>query len=168
MDRIVMMRVLAAAALLGVIAAQGCSPSATGDRPGTVPVTGTVTQAGKPLAGATVNFVASGGSGSAVGVTGADGTYKLTTFESGDGAMPGQYKVTIVKYDAPPAAEGSSSSLPPDPTTTGEYVPPEAGSSEPAAGPKNLLPAKYADPEQSGLTATVTESGENRHDFQIE
>jgi hypothetical protein len=36
-----------------------------------------------------------------------------------------------------------------------------------SSGPKNLLPAKYANAENSGLRATVSESDENKRDFEL-
>ncbi len=35
------------------------------------------------------------------------------------------------------------------------------------AQPKNLLPAKYANPQTSGLKATVSPSGQNNFDFAL-
>lgn len=136
----------------------GCAGQQGGDRPKTVPVTGTVTHNGQPVEGATVAFQGAGGSQGAIGVTDAGGKYKLTTFQSGDGAVPGEYRVKIVKYKVETTQAADENS--PD------YVPPVEG--EEAAPPENLLPANYADPTTSGLTATVTESGNNNFDFPLE
>lgn len=130
----------------------GCSQSGSGDRPPTQRVTGTVTMGGTPVDGATVTFVPSDPSGKAAsGLTDASGRYSLTTFESDDGAMTGSYKVMVSKYEA--AAPGADADMGDD------YVPPEAQGGVEPTGPKNLLPAKYASPETSGLTATVAEGG---------
>jgi hypothetical protein len=78
--------------LLGVLvlAGGGCGGS------GTVKVRGTVTLDGKPLRGAVVTFVPSGEKGRAAsGATQADGSFQLTTFKPDDGALPGDYKVTV-------------------------------------------------------------------------
>ena len=61
------------------------------------------------------------------GKVGADGSYKLTTYDTDDGAPAGEYRVTVELWlggrgDEPPA---------------------------------NRLNAKYSMPESSGLTATV-------------
>ncbi|HXG13311.1 MAG TPA: hypothetical protein VNK04_26375 [Gemmataceae bacterium] len=78
------------AVLLGV--SWGCGSR---DRP--VPVRGKVTVDGAPIAGAGVVFHPKDGNGRpASGETRADGTYHLTTFTEGDGALPGEYRVTIV------------------------------------------------------------------------
>lgn len=62
------------------------------------------------------------------GKVNADGTYTLTTHTEGDGAPAGEYRVTVEQWLAGARAD--------DP-------------------PANRLPAKYADPNTSGLTATV-------------
>jgi hypothetical protein len=63
---------------------------------------GVVTLDGKPLDGATVEFhpdPPGKGSHIAAGRTGGDGTFHLTTFNTGDGAMPGTYKVLVSKTE---------------------------------------------------------------------
>ncbi|MHB8900145.1 MAG: carboxypeptidase-like regulatory domain-containing protein [Thermoguttaceae bacterium] len=134
----------------------GCAPPAA-DRPATYPVTGVVTYKGEPVADANVNFQLAGGSGYAVGKTDAAGKYTLMTFVDGDGALPGEYKVAITKFEQ--TAQASAA-----PDTSEEYAPAEQ--SEEAAPAKNLLPAKYANSETSGLTATVTE-GPSTADFEL-
>jgi hypothetical protein len=67
-------------------------------------VRGTVNLDGKPLAGALVEFLPQGGKGQpAQGVTGSDGSFELGTLSAGDGAWPGEYKVTVTKSDIDPA-----------------------------------------------------------------
>jgi hypothetical protein len=75
--------------LLLALVSAGCG------KPGPVKVRGTVTLDGNPLPGATVTFVPRHGGRPASAVTLADGTFKLTTFNTGDGALPGEYKVTV-------------------------------------------------------------------------
>jgi hypothetical protein len=88
-------RVLSAAAIGFVVLAAltGC-----GGKKRTTPVEGQVVWAegGAPIEGATVTFV-SDSNPSASGVTNSDGKFKLTTYTTGDGAVPGDYKVTITK-----------------------------------------------------------------------
>jgi hypothetical protein len=93
-------------ALLGVVLI-GC-----GGR-GTTPVQGVVTLDGTPVAGATVLFMPDGQDGRrpASGFTSSDGTFRLTTYEPDDGALPGKYRVVIQKTEAakdPGAAERSA------------------------------------------------------------
>jgi len=152
-------------ALLASVLAIGCGQQGA-DRPKTVPVTGTVTHNGEPVEGATVAFQPVGGSKGAVGVTDASGKYALTTFESDDGAVPGEYKVKVFKYKV----EGSEGGV--ADTDSADYVPPgmgeEGGQDDESGAPENLLPAQYADPTTSGLTATVSEGGDNNFDFPLE
>ena len=59
------------------------------------PVEGVVTLDGKPLSGTTVSFMPTGEGRPATGQTDADGKFRLTTFTTYDGALPGEYKVVI-------------------------------------------------------------------------
>lgn len=156
-------------AAVGFFCVSGCSGEGS-DRVPVYPVSGTVTQNGEPVPDAQVAFVPVGEGKTATGNTASDGTYELTTYAAGDGAPAGNYKVRITKMARPP--EGSS---PPadsgdedvELTENESYVPPGAGSGEPDWTPENLLPEQYADPDESGLTATVEPDGENTFDFSL-
>jgi hypothetical protein len=65
-----------------------------------IPVEGVVTLDGKPLPGATVSFMPVEAGRSATGQTDADGNFRLTTFRTEDGALPGEYKVIVVVSEA--------------------------------------------------------------------
>ncbi len=69
-----------------------------------VKVRGVLTLDGKPLSGATVTFIPSVESSGrmASGRTEADGGFQLTTFRTEDGALPGEYKVTVELVQADP------------------------------------------------------------------
>jgi len=74
----------------------GCGGS---DKP--VPVSGKVTVNGVPVANAGIVFHPQDGKGRpASAETGEDGTYRLSTFNAGDGALKGDYRVTLV-WDEP-------------------------------------------------------------------
>ena len=74
-----------------LIVAGGCSRGSK-----TIPVQGTVKLDGRPLANASVSFIAEGsGARDAFGCTDAEGVFHLSTLKSGDGALPGKYKVTV-------------------------------------------------------------------------
>ena len=152
--------------MVGMVLGLGCSQEG-GDRPATFAVTGTVTQGGNPVDGATVTFVPTGSGQSAVGTTDGSGKYTLTTFVSGDGAATGQYGVKIVKYEVgeTDAAAGGGGG-----GTDGEMPADYAGAVEDdAAAPLNLLPPKYETPQNSGLTATVTDDASaNVFDFPLD
>lgn len=125
-----MPRLRRAALLLAFVpfALAGCGQKG----PALCPVTGKVVGTdGKPLEHATVVFHPVGAVGADAvkprGKVGADGAFTLITHTAGDGAPPGEYRVTVElwlsgKGDEPPA---------------------------------NRLPEKFAKPDQSGLKATV-------------
>jgi len=148
--------------MLVVVAVAGCGSS----NPSTYPVTGTVTHDGKPLAGANVGFSATDeNTRGAIGVTDSEGKYSLTTFEQGDGAMAGTFKVTISKFDGPattvqladPSAD-IGGEMPAD------YKPEAARAAAPS---KNLVPQKYLRPQTTPLSFTV-ETGANSFDIVVE
>lgn len=73
---------------------------------GTVKVSGLVTLDGAPLADVQVNFDSPTGKGRpSTGITNGEGKFMLTTGKPNDGALPGEYKVTVVKL-APKADWG--------------------------------------------------------------
>lgn len=134
----------------------GSSPS---DRPETYSATGTVTYNGQTVEEATVMFLpidaGAPDTRAAVGRTDASGKFVLTTFEGGDGALPGSYKIAIHKTFQPPVPEDE----------TAEGGP---GGGEPPSPPaQELLPIKYKDPNTSGLTAEVSASGANTFTFDL-
>ena len=122
----------------GLLGAVGCA-GPPDDRVPTQPATGRVTVAGKAAPGALVTLHPAGGGLHPRGTAGADGTFTLSTYEQGDGAPAGDYRVTVVWPD-------------PDfkPRTPGEVEELRAGGQAP-----DKLRGRYAGPESSGLTATV-------------
>ncbi len=148
-------RSLAAAISLGLVVMSGCGTNAPKrEGPPTYPVSGTVTQGGTSVTGATVRFEPADGSKGATGRTDDQGEYTLSTFAAGDGALAGDYRVTVVKMEG----EGAQAVSEDDPNYTGEEKDVEM---------KNVLPEKYSNVETSELTATVTE-GTNTFDFPLE
>jgi hypothetical protein len=107
---------------------------------GLQPVTGSVTVDGKPAAGVRLVFCPVNTSPEAMnqrpmGTTDEQGKYSLTTFVLGDGAPPGDYKISATWLSASKQA-----------------VVDERGS----VGTDRFM-NKYAIPDQSGLTATIAE-----------
>jgi hypothetical protein len=134
---------------VGTLWLAGCGgASGAADRPEVLPVSGTVTYAGQPMAGATVTFKPEeAGQPSAFGKTDAQGRFRLTTFVADDGAVPGSHTVTVQKYTI----------VAPD---VNEDDPDYDSSKVKATPPKSHLPEKYSNPKTSGLTARVS-AGEN-------
>lgn len=149
------------AALLAV----GCQPAGP-SHPPTFGVTGTVTLDGTPVEGATVTFVPGQTGDPAVGTTDASGKYSLKSFGSEDGATPGEYQVTVTKFDFAEAGGGSGGD---DAAMPDSYGGAASGDAEADEGGKNAMPAKYATPAESGLKATVTEdASQNVFDLTLE
>ena len=75
-----------------VLFVAGCSRQSP-----TVTVSGTVTYQDQPLAEASVSFIPIDGGRPATGETDGSGRFTLTTFKSGDGALPGEHVVIVEK-----------------------------------------------------------------------
>jgi hypothetical protein len=115
----------------------GCSQSDT------IPVSGVVIFNGQPAANADVMFNPKTGR-IATGVTDANGRFILATFKPNDGALPGDYVVTLCEY------------YPPD-------KPPKMTS-----GPlPSRFPAKYGDPSTSPLSAHIERGQKNEFEFEV-
>jgi hypothetical protein len=138
--------------IAAVALAAGCADGGPGlDRRPTVPVSGVVRAGGRPAAGARVVFTPAGGASAerpgAWGEVGPDGTFRLTTYAAGDGAVAGEYVVTVVWPGAarprPPAGE--------DGRVGGE----DGTDADAPAGPDPTA-GRYADPKTSPLRRTVS------------
>jgi hypothetical protein len=132
-------RTLRLAAAAALIALAGCG----GGNPKTAPVKGTVTYKGRPVPNGTVTFIPESGP-TATGELGPDGSYTLTTFRRGDGAVPGRYTVVIV------AMQDNAGRLPEERTPL----------------PPPIVPEKYTSAVTSDLRAEV-EDRENTLDFPL-
>lgn len=124
--------------VLCLLALVGCGPSG----PAFVPVSGVVTLDGVPVAGANVAFFSKVGSRTADGQTDAQGKFTLTTQDSDPkpGAIEGEHTVTVNGM-----------------RIVGAIANPD-GTSASATPPRIewFLPERYARPETSGLSQTVT------------
>lgn len=117
----------------------GCGKSET------VPVTGTVMFKGQPAANAEVMFNAKQGR-LATGVTDESGKFTLSTAKPNDGAMPGEYIVTLAEYYPP--------EKPPPMPRDGGPLP-------------TRFPPNYGNPSKSPLTVTVERNGKNDFQFDV-
>jgi hypothetical protein len=140
-------RCLLVAVAIGAIGALGCST-----RPNLAPVRGTVTLNGKPLppCQGRISFHPEKGR-MATAALEADGSFVLTTFDAGDGALVGPHKVTIKATRIVKGGSGPKS-------VAEEAIFAKKGVV--AAEPRVLwiVPEKYSDTATSPLTATVERS----------
>lgn len=119
-----------------------------------VPVEGTVSLDGKPIANASIVFTPKGSGGASTGYTDSSGHYELFYGASATGAIPGEHTVMIE------IGEGEEPTVPEDVDTSGmsedevtklmDKLMREAVTS---------LPKKYSD-GSAPLTATVSEGGD--------
>lgn len=141
--------------LLVLVGCLGCS-SKPSDRPETLPATAIVTLDGTPVEGATVTFHGGTNQRGATGRTDAQGVAKMMTFEPGDGAIPGKYKVTIQKIEGPALTTDVKNDAPPPRPDLAPPVP-----------IKHLVPEKYATPTTTDLTAEVAKGSKNEFTFSL-
>ena len=140
---------LQVASLALLVSLLGCSGS---KGPATAKVSGVVKYNGAPVDGATIVFSPVAGGRPATAVSDSQGHYDLSTYGDKDGAVPGDYKVTVEKSKT----EGEA------PNLTYEQINEMQMRGEPIPGQvtKNLLPEKYISPATTELTVNV-KSGTN-------
>lgn len=100
-----------------------------------VAVRGKVTLAGKPLTTGTVTFISTTGGSIGYGTIQPDGTFSISTGKQ-SGLKPGEYKASVVATQTTEAKASDQS----------------------APTPSLLTPAKFADPETSGLKYQIVAS----------
>lgn len=162
-----MQRVWTSTLLFGAVAMMvGCGGGV--DRPTRVAVTGKVEMGGKPVADAQVRFFSmaekDGGGLDAYGITDKDGLFTLTTIETHDGAVPGDYTATVVKDPAAAKVGAAGDLVDPEKDNTEDLMTPEmmaaaeigadGGEKNPVAS-TNLLPAQFASKVESTLQFKV-------------
>jgi hypothetical protein len=118
--------------LVSVACQTGCAPK--GDLT-TAPVSGKITYKGQPVPTGTIMFVPGEGP-AATGEIAKDGSYTLSTYSNGDGAVLGAHKVSIT------ALQNVGAGLPEQKSGT----------------PPSLIPKKYISDMTSGLTAEVKQT----------
>lgn len=135
--------------VLGLTMSTGCkTEEPPPGPPKLVPVSGTITHDGKPLAGAIVQFNPTGPIGNllSIGETDENGKYELSHMNF-PGCAPGEYKVAVsltLTTQGKPVTIAQHSSLSPDPAR---------------AGAKEVIPPSYSSLGQTSMTASVPEQG---------
>ena len=87
---------MSASAAVFALIASGCGDGGEGPHvAATLPVRGKVTYKGRPLAGGVVRFEPEDSGREAHGEIGPNGTFVLTTFRNGDGAVSGVHRVAV-------------------------------------------------------------------------
>ena len=123
------------ASLLAIALLGGCSNASA-----RYPVHGQVLSGDRPVAEAMVvfhpQFETPPGQPKPLGITNAEGKFQLTTLHANDGALPGDYRITVELRQERPSGEEVTRDGP------------------------NLLPAKYAKPKTTPFQFTVS-SGKN-------
>jgi len=136
-------------------------------------VQGTITYNGEAVAEASVSFQPVSPEGeSASGVTDANGKFTLTSVgavDGGRGAMPGEYRVVVTKWEP----------TPPDPDEEAhrrgeitydqlqERLAVKASRGSSGVVTKSLIPEKYRTASGSGLTATVVKGKNPPFEFNL-
>ena len=118
----------------------GCSKSET--RLSTHKVTGKVVKKGVGVPNATVSFHSKNPPEGFIkprAISNADGVFNLTTYDSGDGAPVGEYKITVEQW--------LNDNL--------------------QVGPTNRLPQKFGSPGTSGIKATVASTENSLSPFVV-
>ena len=116
-----------------------------------------VTYQGEPVGGAHVTFAPDTDTGKAAfGSTNARGIAELRTFELKDGAVAGEYTVTVSKMHT--EDDGPAPANPGVPSGVGRQT---------SAAVIDLLPRKYKRRETSGLAAKVVGGEKNKFTFDL-
>lgn len=129
------------AMLMGI----GCSS----EQPNTYPVSGTVLFNKIPVEGAGVMFQPVEGGSYGFGVTDQNGSFVISTFEIGDGAIPGEHRVTVKMQTETGLIGSPTDGLASDDTTQ---------ESPTLTRPMVELPSRYGKADTSGLTVIVESS----------
>ena len=135
----------------------------------TVPAAGTVLLDGKPIEGAGVSFLSKEGNKIAEATTDASGNFSLKTVVGTtmlEGAVVGVHKVTVVKTES--SGKGSEGAEKKAGESDRDMVARMSGKPTDTSGVKQkyIVPKKYSNFDNSGLTATVAEGGSK--DIKIE
>jgi hypothetical protein len=139
--------------VIALAVAAGCDSG-----PKTGQVRGVVTYKDKAVPEGTVTFYPVTSGRPATGRIQTGGAYELSTFGGDDGAIVGEYKVSVEAKRVVGAA--------PEPKSLEEELAREGLTAPAQSSIQWLVPREYSSAESSGLTATVS-SGKNEIDFNL-
>jgi hypothetical protein len=126
---------------------------------------GKVTFLGSPVISAVVSFSPKGDQPAAIGRTNDAGEFTLTTYSAGDGAAAGDFAVMVMLIDSGGAEKTPEAA---HFKTQAEYVPTDTHNAKKSAKASgNVLPAKYADPKTSPLSAKVEAGKDNNFVLEV-
>ena len=153
---------------LGLLILAGCGG---GDRPRLAKLSGLVTLEGVPVSGATISLVPVDGGRVGSAVTDDAGRYTISTYpgDDNDGAIVGKHKVGILKI----GGEGAFMLTQEETTDVNDQLAPASGEidgmTEAAKEPKieYLVPKRYVNPNDSGLTVEVPAEGREDANFEL-
>ena len=87
--------ILLSTVTVGFLFCLGCGGTSSSAVMATYPVKGRVTYKGKPLTKGSIQFEPTDSGRGASGEIKPDGTFVLTTYKEGDGAVPGMHRVSV-------------------------------------------------------------------------
>jgi hypothetical protein len=118
-----------------------------------VPVKGTVRYEGQPLAKASVTFLSQDAGGrDAHGSTDASGVFRLSTFDTNDGALSGSYKVIVqLPQEMDTSVTAATADEARQAMSTGQVK---------RKAPAVVIPPRYSQPDQTILVQQVPASGD--------
>jgi len=139
------------------------------------PVGGIVLYKGEAVEGAVVEFWREKSPTRSIGTANESGEFTMGSFTPNDGAPVGECQVTVTKQTMAVNPNSDSEEISDPPATKAGIL--EQVEKGPSAirelyrkgfRPRNLLPAKYADPKTSGLTFEVKAGVKNQATFRLE
>ena len=161
-----MYRVVFAVLLLAACTLTGCGGGDEAGRQPVYAVTGTITMHGSPLSGAVVSFAPSDGQPTAVGRTDDNGKFQLTTYEFGDGAAAGAFRVVVSKAFADDGGAAAGGDGGGDDHEAAEEA--ASGHDADSSGVEGeMVPTQYTRAADTPLSVEVKTSGENNFTLEI-
>jgi hypothetical protein len=130
-------------------------------------VSGKVLLDGKPIEGVMVQFLNKTSPRTAMGVTDASGQFKLTTYDTNDGAVVGDHIVTMTKQGSGGAMNAELPSPAVNPEEWKKQYEEKMFKSRQQGPVPSQLPSKYGDPKTSGISRQVIEGDPNVFTFEL-